>query len=131
MANRKKSKGRRVLGRQTNEIPDAIELIEFRGTQTIVTLTCTEFTSRCPVTGQPDFGSIVIEYAPREYLIETKSLKLWLMRYRDARAFNEVLTNEIADALFDAVQPEWLRVRGCFNVRGGIQPTAIATRGKV
>lgn len=97
----------------------------------VVTLTCTEFTSLCPVTGQPDFGVITIEYTPDRGLVETKSLKLWLRRWRNRAAFNEAIVVEIVDLFFAQVKPVCVRVTGVFNVRGGIQPTATARRVRV
>jgi len=97
----------------------------------VVTLTCTEFTSLCPVTGQPDFGVITIEYTPDRGLVETKSLKLWLRRWRNRAAFNEAIVVEIVDLFFAQVKPVCAVVTGVFNVRGGIQPTATARRVRV
>jgi 7-cyano-7-deazaguanine reductase len=88
-----------------------------------------EFTSLCPITGQPDFGRLVIEYVPDRHLAETKSLKLYLWKYRTQAGFNESLVDAIASDLYRQIGPHWLRVTGIFNPRGGIQVTAVAERG--
>ncbi|HUW84896.1 MAG TPA: preQ(1) synthase [Phycisphaerae bacterium] len=117
------------LGRRSNEPIDKVDLIEWKGGKIAVQLECTEFTSLCPVTGQPDFGELVIEYVPDKHLAETKSVKLYLWRYRSERAFNEVLVDQIAADLYEQIKPLWLQVVGEFNIRGGILVTATAQRG--
>ena len=95
-----------------------------------VALDCREFTSLCPVTGQPDFGRILIGYVPGELCVESKSLKLYLGAYRNHGAFHEDCVNRIADDLVAAIAPRYLRVFGDFNPRGGIaiQPLAVRVR---
>ena len=93
-----------------------------------VTLTATEFTSVCPRSGQPDFGSVVIEYTPRERCIESKALKVYLWSYRDEPAFCEALAARIADDVADAISPANVRVEVHQNVRGGIGIVAVAER---
>jgi len=79
-----------------------------------------EFTSLCPRTGNPDFGTIEIEYVPDRQCVELKSLKLYLQEYRNAGAFYEDLVNRILDDMVAAVSPRRLRVTGKFNTRGGM-----------
>ena len=79
-----------------------------------------EFTSLCPMTGQPDFGELIIRYRPKEKCIESKSLKLYLMGYRQHGAFAEVITNQIMDDLVKVLRPLTLRVTGTFTPRGGL-----------
>lgn len=86
---------------------------------------CPEFTCLCPLTGQPDFATLRITYAPDERCIELKSLKLYLWSYRDEGAFHERVTNQIADDIVAAVAPRRLRVEGDFSVRGGIRTTVV------
>ena len=93
-----------------------------------VTLSCPEFTSLCPVTGQPDFGALTIEYAPGALCLESKSLKLYLGSFRSAAAFWEETINRIADDLQAVLRPQWLRVSGVMNPRGGIGITVVAER---
>jgi 7-cyano-7-deazaguanine reductase len=81
---------------------------------------CPEFTSVCPKTGQPDFGTIVIRYVPDVHCIELKSLKLYLHDYRNKGIFYEHVTNVILDDLVAALRPRKMTVEGDFNVRGGI-----------
>jgi 7-cyano-7-deazaguanine reductase len=92
-----------------------------------VTLHCPEFTSLCPVTGQPDSARVVIRYIPAETIVETKSLKFYLASFRNQPAFNEEIVNRILDDMVAALQPVELVVRGEFAPRGGIQLTAEAT----
>jgi 7-cyano-7-deazaguanine reductase len=79
-----------------------------------------EFTSLCPVTGQPDFAHLVIDYAPDQVMVESKSLKLFLGSFRNHQAFHEDCTVGIGERLFDEMQPHWLRIGGYWYPRGGI-----------
>lgn len=81
---------------------------------------CPEFTSLCPVTGQPDFGHLVIDYAPDAQLLESKSLKMFLTSFRNHGAFHEDCTVSIGRRIVEAVAPLWLRIGGYWNPRGGI-----------
>jgi 7-cyano-7-deazaguanine reductase len=94
----------------------------------LVGLECTEFTSLCPMTGQPDFGRIHIHYVPDRLCVESKSLKLYLFAYRNHGAFHEDCVNRIADDLVERLAPRYLRVFGDFNVRGGIAIRPVALR---
>ena len=94
----------------------------------VVELDCTEFTSLCPMTGQPDFGRIYIHYVPGRRCVESKSLKLYLGAYRNHGAFHEDCVNTIADDINAAIEPRWLRVFGDFAVRGGIAIRPLALR---
>jgi len=87
---------------------------------------CPEYTALCPVTGQPDFGAIVVVYAPDKKCIELKSLKLYLWSFRDQGHYFEQVTNRILDDLVKACRPRWMTVIGRFNVRGGIGTTVVA-----
>ena len=82
--------------------------------------TVPEFTSLCPVTGQPDFARLVIDYAPAERLVESKSLKLYLASFRNHGAFHEDCTVAIGKRLVAAAEPQWLRIGGYWYPRGGI-----------
>jgi len=90
------------------------------GTGYLVRFTCPEFTSLCPVTGQPDFAHLVIDYVPRDLLIESKSLKLFLGAFRNYGAFHEGCTVMIAKRLEECLSPVWLRIGGYWYPRGGI-----------
>ena len=94
----------------------------------IVTLTAVEFTSVCPKTGQPDFGSVTIEYSPRQLCLESRSLKYYLWSYRQVGAYCETIAGRIADDIALAIAPRSLVVRVSQNVRGGIAITAVAKR---
>jgi 7-cyano-7-deazaguanine reductase len=98
------------------------------GKRWVVGLDCAEFTSLCPITGQPDFGRIHIHYAPGELCVESKSLKLYLGAYRDHGTFQEDCVNRIADDLQARIAARYLRVYGDFNVRGGIAIRPLAVR---
>ena len=82
--------------------------------------TAPEFTSLCPVTGHPDFAHLVIDYVPRRWLVESKSLKLYLGSYRNHGAFHEDCTIEVADRLVKLLSPRWLRIGGYWYPRGGM-----------
>src|SRR5512147_2257713 len=85
----------------------------------LVRFTCPEFTTLCPVTSQPDFAHLVIDYVPRARLIESKSLKLFLASFRTHRGFHEDCTLAVARKMLDAAQPSWLRIGGYCYPRGG------------
>jgi 7-cyano-7-deazaguanine reductase len=85
-----------------------------------VSIEAAEFTSLCPITGQPDFATISIEYIPRERLVESKSLKLYLGQYRQQGEFHEACINRIANDLVNLLDPEYIVVIGKFTPRGGI-----------
>ena len=91
-----------------------------KGETYLVRFTCPEFTSICPVTGQPDFAHLVLDYVPDELLVESKSLKLYLGSFRNHGAFHEDCTVAIARRLTDALAPIWLRIGGYWFPRGGI-----------
>ena len=95
-----------------------------------VTMAAHEFTSLCPRTGQPDFGTVTIEYTPARRCIESRSLKYYLWSFRDEGAFCESLAARIADDIVYAVQPLWVKVEVHQNVRGGIAIIAAAERGQ-
>lgn len=95
----------------------------------LVRSVCPEFTCVCPKTGQPDFGTIVVEYQPAASLVELKSLKLYIWSYRDEGAYHEAVTNRILGDLVEAAAPRWMRVSGFFRVRGGITTTVVAATG--
>lgn len=92
----------------------------------MVTLNCPEFTTLCPKTGQPDFGKLVIRYIPDGYLVESKSLKLYLFSFRNHGDFHEDCCNIILNDLVKLMDPKFAEVRGIFRPRGGISiwPTA-------
>ncbi len=92
-----------------------------------VALHCTEFTCRCPVTGQPDWAQIDIEYVPDQAVVESKSLKLYLETFREEGIFHEHLAQVVLDDFVAAVRPLACSVTVRFNVRGGIAITATAT----
>ena len=100
-----------VLERIKNPHSESLYLARF---------TCPEFTSLCPITGQPDFAHLVIEYAPGDWLVESKSLKLYLGSFRNEGHFHEDCTIGIAKRLESELIPQWLRIGGYWYPRGGI-----------
>ena len=88
-----------------------------------------EFTSVCPVTGQPDFADIEVAYVPNELCVELKSLKLYFQSFRNDGIFYEAVTNQLLDDLAALTQPKWMRVKGTFNVRGGFGSIIVAETG--
>ena len=114
------------LGRPTAlpRSPDAAQLDRVPNPQAdtsyVARFTAPEFTSLCPVTGQPDFAILVIDYAPGAWLVESKSLKLYLHAFRDHGAFHEDCTVAIGRRLADLLEPRWLRIGGYWYPRGGI-----------
>ena len=100
-----------VLDRVANPHPDTPYVARF---------TAPEFTALCPVTGQPDFALLMIDYAPDRWLVESKSLKFYLASFRNHGAFHEDCTLAIAHRLVEAAHPRWLRIAGYWYPRGGI-----------
>ncbi len=90
------------------------------GTVYVVRFACPEFTTLCPMTGQPDFAHLVIDYVPRRLLVESKSLKLFLGSFRNHGGFHEACTVGIAKRLVQEMKPVWLRIGGYWYPRGGI-----------
>lgn len=95
----------------------------------VVTFTCPEFTSLCPKTGQPDFAKIIINYIPRERMVESKSLKLYLFSFRNHGDFHEDCVNIIMKDLVKLMNPRYLEVKGIFTPRGGIAIHPFANYG--
>ena len=100
------------------------------GRDYVIQFDCPEFTCLCPITGQPDFATIVIEYVPSTLCVELKSLKLYMWSYRNEGAFHEAVTNQIADDIVAAIAPTKLTVSGKFWMRGGITTTVVVTHSK-
>jgi 7-cyano-7-deazaguanine reductase len=114
------------LGRESG-IPNSPEEAQLEfvsnphvGRDYLVRFTAPEFTSLCPITGQPDFAHLVIDYVPDQRLVESKSLKLYLSSFRNHGAFHEDCTVAIAERLVEAIAPRWLRIGGYWYPRGGM-----------
>ena len=95
-----------------------------------ITINCPEFTSVCPKTGLPDFGAIIIEYIPDKLCLELKSLKYYLLKYRNEGIFYEYVVNKILDDLVVALKPKQITVTGNFTARGGISTTVVSKYSK-
>ncbi len=114
------------LGEQTPlpESPDkaVIEKVKnpHNGINYCIRFSCPEFTSICPITSQPDFARLMIDYVPKDFLVESKSLKLFLGSFRNHGAFHEDCTIAIALRLVKEIKPKWLRIGGYWYPRGGI-----------
>jgi len=108
---------------------DILETFEnqYPGRRYTIRITCPEFTSVCPRTGQPDFGTLTITYVPNRKCVELKSLKFYLQRYRNEGIFYEHVTNRILDDLVAVVEPVEMTVEAAFNARGGITTTVTAS----
>lgn len=89
-----------------------------------------EFSCVCPLTGQPDFATLILDYIPDRRCVELKSLKLYIWSYRDEGAFHEAVTNRILNDLVLAVKPRQMRLEARFNIRGGILTTVVAEHRK-
>jgi 7-cyano-7-deazaguanine reductase len=115
-----------ALGQMVTTPSRALETFPAPKHVTRVTFSSDELTTFCPVTHQPDFNTIKIEYQPNQKCIESKSLKLYLWSFRDECAFCEALAAEMAQDIFAATEPHWCRVTITQNVRGGIVIEAVA-----
>jgi len=112
----------------TTEPSKALETFENPQPQRDYTIEMTipEFTCLCPRTGQPDFATLELAYVPDQLCVELKALKLYVWSFRDEGHFHEAVTNRICDDLVAALAPRYLRLRGRFNVRGGIYTSVVA-----
>lgn len=120
-------KGVSLLGNQNTQYtddynPEVLETFvnKHPDNDYVVTFDAYEFTSKCPKTGQPDFAKVIISYIPREKMVESKSLKLYLFSFRNHGDFHEDCMNIIAKDLIKLMDPKYLEVRGIFSPRGGI-----------
>ncbi len=119
----------RVLGGKSPNVPEGspgAHLLEafpnrYPDRPYIVSIVFPEFTSLCPVTGQPDFATIVVEFIPDQRCVESKSFKLYMFAYRNHQSFMESITNAVLDDLVVTLDPLWCRVKGLFTPRGGTQ----------
>ena len=115
-----------ALGRKapipTDYDPSVLETFEnaHPGRDYLVTLRCPEFTTLCPITGQPDFATLLINYIPHTRMVESKSLKLYLFSFRNHGDFHEDVTNIVMDDLIELMRPKYIEVKGLFVPRGGI-----------
>jgi len=117
-----------VLGQTVRNPIDHVEVFPAPKHVTKVRFTTDELSSVCPVTAQPDVATVVIEYTPRDWCIESKSLKLYLWRFRDMAVFAEALAAEIADEVMTTVKPHHVKVSLTQRPRGGIEVHAEAER---
>jgi 7-cyano-7-deazaguanine reductase len=115
--------------------PDAAELDRVRNphadTDYVARFAAPEFTCLCPITGQPDFAHFVIDYVPGKWLLESKSLKLYLASFRNHGAFHEDCTVGIGKRVFALIKPKWLRIGGYWYPRGGIPIDVFWSRGRL
>ncbi|MFW6097513.1 MAG: preQ(1) synthase [Chloroflexota bacterium] len=120
----------KALGKRVNAPSKELETFPRPEHVTVVRFTSDELTSFCPVTEQPDFNTVEIEYHPRRRCVESKSLKLYLWSFREERIFGEGLASTIAADLDAALEPHYCRVTLIQNIRGGMQLTAVAEIGE-
>ena len=119
-----------ILGSTVREAIDHVEVFPAPAHVTTVRFTTDELASICPVTAQPDLSKVVIEYQPDQFCIESKSLKLYLWRFRNMAVFAEALAAEIAGEVMTTVKPVWVRVELTQRPRGGIEVHAVAERNR-
>lgn len=131
-----KHEGLTLLNRNHKEYPVSpekakLEFFEnaYRNRDYVIEFDCPEFTSLCPVTGQPDFGHIRIRYIADQRCVESKSLKLYLFSFRNDNTFHEEAVNRILTDLVKILSPRWMRVEGVFRPRGGIAISVAAEEG--
>jgi len=117
-----------ALGKTVRQPSRQLEVFPRPSYVEMVALESDELTSLCPVTGQPDFSVVLVEYAPNEYCIESKSFKLYLWSYREEGEFCEALAAKIASDIDAACQPHWCKVTVVQKPRGGVKITATARR---
>lgn len=119
-----------VLGETVRHPIDHVEVFRAPDHVSSVRFTSDEVASICPVTSQPDLSKVVIEFGPDRYCIESKSLKLYLWRFRNMPMFAEALAAEIANEVMTTVKPRWVKVELTQRPRGGIEVHAVAERNR-
>ena len=136
MRNEQQTEGITLLGNkgvkyESNYNPGLLESFEnvHPDNEYLVTLRCPEFTTLCPITGQPDFGKLIISYIPRKRMVESKSLKLYLFSFRNHGDFHEDCVNIIMKDLIKLMDPKYIEVYGDFMPRGGISILPFANYG--
>jgi 7-cyano-7-deazaguanine reductase len=134
--NERNKEGLQALGKKTtysmDYAPEVLETFEnkHKDNDYWVRFNCPEFTSLCPITGQPDFAEIIISYIPAERMVESKSLKLYLFSFRNHGDFHEDCVNIIMKDLIALMQPKYIEVTGRFTPRGGISIHPYANYGR-
>ena len=113
----------------TTEMLDPIDYHYQDRRDIVITISQPEFTSVCPMTGLPDFGTITIRYTPDRLIIELKSLKYYLLQFRNVGMFYEHVANRITDDLVKVLKPKWMEVTGDFTSRGGLTTRVCAQYG--
>ena len=136
MSNEREKDGLTLLGNKVNNYksdyaPEVLETFEnkHQGNDYFVKFNCPEFTSLCPITGQPDFATIYISYVPNVKMVESKSLKLYLFSFRNHGDFHEDCVNKIMKDLIELMDPKYIEVWGKFTPRGGISIDPYANYG--
>ena len=111
----------------SEQFRDILETFQnsYPGRNYTIEIICPEFTSVCPKTGQPDYGTMTIRYIPNEKCVELKSLKFYMQRYRNEGIFYENVTNRILDDLVAVIEPKWLELTAAFTPRGGISTNVV------
>lgn len=129
MSQDSEKKDRDPMGSRNQVDPGVLEAMpyQYAGVRGIeIEIAQPEFTSVCPMTGLPDFGTITVRYAPDQKIVELKSLKFYFLQYRNVGIFYEHVVNRILDDLAGLLSPRWMEVTGEFSARGGIRTTARA-----
>lgn len=120
-----------ILGNKVEGAISADKLEKFPAPNvSLVTFETSEVCALCPVTNQPDIYKVEIKYVPDEHCVESKSLKLYLMSFRDTGIFGEAITAKIADDLYQSIKPKTVIVTSVQQIRGGLQMTSTAVRGE-
>lgn len=116
------------LGKKVNTPSKQLDTFEKPANVKVVKFESNELTSFCPVTHQPDFNTVTIEFEPNKLCIESKSLKLYLWSFREEAIFAEGLANTIAEDIFKAIKPVWCKITLIQNIRGGMQLSVVAEK---
>ena len=109
--------------------PQALETISYEGEEQFVTVETNEFSAVCPFSGLPDYGTLHINYIPNSAIVELKSLKYYLLSYRNVGIYQESATNRLFQDLFTCLNPQYLKVTTIYNTRGGLDTTCHIEKG--
>ena len=130
-AHRNLSRTQNSLGRNLEKLSSGLRINRAGDDAYVVRFTCPEFTALCPMTGQPDFAHLVIDFAPGRWLVESKSLKLYLTSFRNHGAFHEDCSVRIGKDLVNLLKPKWLRIGAYWYPRGGMPIDIFWQHGKI
>ena len=106
-----------------------LETFPYKGNKQVITYKTTEFSSVCPFSGLPDYGTLILDYIPKQKIVELKSLKYYIISYRSVGIYQEPMTNQFFNDLYTCLSPTYMKLTTIYNTRGGIDTTCVMEKG--